>query len=92
LDLQAFDRVGVVAGPALRGEGEHPRIEAPAARGAGFEEYLGKGPREAIVELVDAEHIAVEELALTLRREREAVRLRDVAVHVPFDVGDGSAR
>ena len=34
----------------------------------------------------------MEELALAFGGQGEAVRLRDVAVHVPLDIGDGRAR
>ena len=44
------------------------------------------------VQLVQAEDVAVAELALAVRRERRAPRLGHPAVHVPLHVGDGRAR
>ena len=59
--------------------------------GAGLEQDVREARRQAPVELVHAEDVAVEELALALGREREPVRLGDVPVHVPLDVGDRRA-
>ena len=68
LDAEPLDRVRVVAGPCLRRVGEQARIEATAAAGAGLEQDLGERRREALVHRVDAEHVAVEQLALAVGR------------------------
>ena len=52
----------------------------------------GNARRQAPVQLVHAEDVAVEELALPVGRQREAVRLGDGPVHVPLDVRDRRAR
>ena len=51
----------------------------------------GKAAVSRGVQLVDAEDVAVEELALAIGWQAEAVRLGDVPVHVPLDVGDRRA-
>src|SRR5207248_10845020 len=43
------------------------------------------------IQVVDAQDVAVEELALVVGRERRTERLGDVAVHVPLDVRDRGA-
>ena len=48
--------------------------------------------RQPPVQLVHAEDVAVEELALAVGRDRRRPRLGDVAVHVPLDVVDRRAR
>ncbi len=92
LDLEALDRVGVVARPGLRRVGEHARVEPPATAGARLEQDVREGRGQAGIELVDAQDVAVEELALAIGREGEAVRLGDRPVHVPLDVRDRRAR
>ena len=91
LDSQPLDRVRVVARPGLRSEGEQPGIEAAAAAGARLEQDLGEGRVQARVQVVHAEDVAVEELALPVGRQGRAVRLGDVAVHVPLHVRIGRA-
>ena len=91
LDLEALDRVRVVACPGLRGVGQHSRVEPPAAARARLEQDVGEGGREARVQVIDAEDVAVEELALAVGRQRPTRRLGDVPVHVPLDVGDRPA-
>ena len=44
--------------------------------------------RQALVEAVDAEDVAVEDLALMFRTPASRAALRDTAVHVPLDVVD----
>ena len=68
LDPQPLDRVGIVTRPGLRREGQEAWVEAPAATGAGLEQDLGKRRCEPGVEVVDAQDVAGEELALTLGR------------------------
>ena len=44
--------------------------------------------RQALVEAVDAEDVAVEDLALMFRTPASRAALRDAAIHVPLDVVD----
>ena len=92
LDAQPLDGVRVVARPGLRREGEHARVEATAAAGAGLEQDVREAVRQPPVELVQAQHVAVVELALALGRQAQAVRLGDRPVEVPLDVADGRGR
>ncbi len=91
LDAQPLHRVGVVARPGLRREGEHAGIEPAATARARLEQHVRETGGQAPVQVVDAEDVAVEELALAVGRQPEPVRLGDVAVHVPLDVRDRGA-
>ena len=86
LDLESLDRVGIVTCPALGRERQEPRIEPTATSGARLEQDLREGRPEPGVQVVDAQDVAVEELALAIGRQRCAERFRDRAVHVPLDV------
>ncbi|MNC31108.1 hypothetical protein D3C75_794180 [compost metagenome] len=48
LDLQAFRRIGVIAGPGLRHIVEHARIEASTSAGAALEENMREVRRQSL--------------------------------------------
>ena len=68
-----------------------PGIEPAAAAGARLEQDRRERRRQPGVEVVHAEDVAVEELALPVGRQAHARRLGDVPVHVPLDVRDRRA-
>ena len=76
LDRQALDRVGVVARPGLRREGEHPGVEPAAATGARLEQHVREGRRRGGHTGRSAEDEAMEELALPVGRQAERCTAR----------------
>ena len=88
LDLQPRDGVGVVAAPDLRRIAEHTRVKAAASAAAAFKQDGGERLCQSVKQLVNAEHIAVRQLALTARRKIAAEHIAQMPVHVPFDIGD----
>ena len=91
LNLHPLPRIRVVAAPGLRGKVHKPRVKPRASAGAGLKEDLRKFLRQAPIELVDAEDVAVHHLSLPLRRKSPRVRLRHIAVHIPFNIGEEGA-
>ena len=89
---QALDRVGVVARPGLRRPRQQPGVEPRAAARARLEQDVREALDQAPVQVVHAEDVAVEELALPVGRDRGGPRLGDEPVHVPLDVVDRRAR
>ena len=67
LDPEPLDRIRVVAGPGLRGVGQHAGVEAPTAAGARLEQDVREPLDQPPVQLVHAEDVAVEQLALAVR-------------------------
>ena len=91
LDLQPFDRVGVVAGPDLRHVVEHPGVEPAAAAGTPFDQQLRITLQQQFMQTVHPEHVAVEELLLAVGRERRRTDFGQMAVGIPLDVFDRGA-
>ena len=88
LDGQPLDGVGVVAAPDLREIAQHAGVKPAAAAGAPLKQHLGETLRQRLQQAVDAQHTAVGGFALALGRQRAAVHVAEVAVHIPLDVGD----
>ena len=53
---------------------------------------LREGSRQGVQHPVEAQHIAVGKLTLVRRVQGRTVFITDAAVHILFDVGDGSLR
>ena len=66
LDVQTGERIGVVARPNLAHVAEHAEVEAVAAACARLKEDVREGLGELLQEVVEAEDVAVEELAVVL--------------------------
>ena len=88
LNGQALDGIGVVAGPDLRGVGEHGGVKASAAARAVFKQDVGEGGDQPVHQVVGAEDEAVEKLALLFIRQKRRAGVGDVAVEVPFQIVD----
>ena len=87
---QPLDRVGVVARPGLRRVREHARVEPAAAAGARLEQDVREGRRQPGVQVVHAEDVAVEELALAVGRRAPwlngSVIVRFMS-HLTYEIG-----
>lgn len=88
LDGQAFDGVRIVAGPNLGGIVQHARVEPAAAGRTVLQKDMGESGGDTVHQVVDAQHVPVEEFPLPVWRQLKTGRLADVAVAVPFDVLD----
>ena len=88
LNGQPLDGVGAVAGPDLGGVVEHARVKAGPAAGTVLQKNVGEGGGDAVHQLIHAQHIAVEELALALGGQHSVAGLGDVPVAVPLNVVD----
>ena len=91
LNPEPADRVAVVAHPGLREVIHHPRVHPCATGGAVFKQHLGETAGQRLQHPVQAQHIAVQQLVLALRRQAIRARLADAAVAVPLDIGDVGA-
>ena len=91
LDLQALNRIGVVACPDLRHIIENTKIEASTAAGAALEENVRKILGQAAHQLVNAQHLAVRVFQLSVGRKRLGAVVGNIAVAIPFDIGDVAA-
>ena len=89
LDRQPFNGVGIIAAPDLREIRKHPGVKPAAAACAAFKQDLRELLRQPLQKRIHPQHIAVRHLALALRRQRTAVHVAHVAVHIPFDIVDG---
>ena len=92
LNGQALHGVRIIRAPDLREIGHHARIKAAAAAGASFKEHIRESCGDTLKQRIQAQHIAMEHLALTLRRAGMAVNIGDIAVHIPLDVINGMIR
>ena len=88
LDLQAFYRIGIVAGPCLGRVIEHTRVKPCPAACAGLKENLRKCTGQAFIKVINTQNIAVEHFSLLICRESSAPAFADAAVHIPFDIRD----
>ena len=86
LDGEPLDGVGVVAQPDLRRVVQHAGVESPAAAAAPLEQDLREGPGQPLQQIVDPQYVPVAGLPLPLFRQRAAVDVGHIAVHVPLDV------
>ena len=86
LDGQPLVGVSVVRAPDLRRVVEHARVKASAAARAALDQELGIARGQPLEELVEAEHVVVEDVALALGGGR--VHVGDRPVEVPLDVLD----
>ena len=86
LDGQTFNGVGVVAAPDLGEVGQHTGVKAAAAAGTALKQHVGEGGGQPVQQPVDAQHVPVCHFALPFRRQRTAVYIGHVAVHVPFHI------
>src|SRR5699024_7692979 len=91
LEGQPGPGVGVVAAPDLGAVVEHAAVEAGAAAGAVFQQQVGEGLGHPALQLVQAQHIAVIDLALAGGGQGRAVDVGQGPVHVPFQILDGAA-
>ena len=88
LYVDPLDGVGVVRGPDLGSEAEHPEVEPVAAGAARLEEDVRPGLEDAPQQVVEAEDPPVRDLA---GREPRGADVGEVPVHVPLDVSDRGA-
>ena len=66
LDPDPLGRVGAVAGPGLGSVVEEAGVKAAASRGTGLKEDLREGPVQTLIEVIDAQDVAVEEFPLAV--------------------------
>ena len=90
LNLHSVIGVGVVAAPDLRRVVEHTCVKTSATAAAVFNKNVGEVCVYAVHNLVNAEHIAVVELALSVLGERTGISVGNVSVHIPLNVGNGA--
>ena len=81
--------VCIVAGPDLRHITQDAQIEPVAARGAALEQHIRVLLHDALQHAVKPQDIAVGKASLL--RQSGAVIVRDMTVHIPFDIVDGRA-
>ena len=87
LDRQSFDRVGVVAGPDLRAVEKHACVESCTAAGTVFQKKLRKVLKKLRLHPVQCKNVAVKELSLASRLSLKRSHIRQISVHIPFDIG-----
>ena len=83
LDFQSLERIGAVRRPEAIGARQHAIVGAPAARGAAFDFERRVGAAEAVHQRIDGPRLP--------GRGGPSVAIPDmgeVAVHVPFHIGD----
>ena len=88
LDLETFSGIRIITRPALRRIVQDARIKAAATRRTRLKQHLRERGRQAVVQIVHTEYVAVKQLTLLVGRQRSRKCLGDAAVHVPLDVRD----
>ena len=88
LDLGAFERVRVVARPALREVVERTAVKSAASACAAFKEDIGEGLRKPLGKIVKSQNIAVTEFALPVGGQIFCKVFRHFSVLIPFYIGD----
>ena len=69
LDPEPLDRVGVVRAPDLRAVIHHSRVKPSAAARAVLQQQIREVRDQPLLHLIEAQYIAVHQLALSLRRQ-----------------------
>ena len=88
LDFQTFNGIGIITCPALGCIVQQTRIKASAAGCTGLKQDMREAGGQAVIQLVYAQNIAMEQLALTVSRQGIGKGFGNAAVHIPLDVGN----
>ena len=83
LDANTLDGIDAVAGPEAVAMGDDASIDPPAPTGAGLDLDMGEGGGEAVHQRIAGMDLAAIEWGLA--------GVGQVAVMVPFEIGDGQA-
>ena len=78
LNIQPFNRVGIVRTPHLGREGHHPQIKPVPAGGTALQQNMGSGLKDAAEHLIQPYYIIIGLFS----------QGTGVAVHVPLYIGD----
>ena len=89
LDLFSLSCIGIITGPCLWCKIQHSRIKSCSAACAGFKEDVRESLCQSCIQLIYTKDIFMHSLALICCRCAAAKRLGHVAVHIPFNVGNG---
>ena len=88
LNCQAGKGIGVVARPDLRAVIKHTAVKPCAAARTVFKQQVGVAVNQALLDVIQSQHIAVVHFTLTGRGQCGAVYIGQRAVHVPFKIAD----
>ena len=94
LNPDAVHCVGIVTAPDLRRVIQHARVKTPASAAAPLNQKVRIALRQALQEVIESQHIPVQDAARTVSSRRFVCRriyVRYAAVHVPFQILDMGA-
>ena len=88
LDVDALERVGVVAGPELVEIGHHTVVGATATAATSLHDEIGIFGSHALQNLAQSHVIVDIDLRLTVARKVRRTVVGELAIGIPFDIGD----
>ena len=86
LDGKPLHRIRIVGAPDLRAVIEHTRIKSRPAAGTVLQKQVREFPRQSVLQLIHRQHLSVEQLSLSVRRQATASHIRQLPVHIPFHI------